>query len=64
MPSGSADSNSRAIAGNRLSTIVSAQDEDWPSVHNTRSPDAAADISRNVYHEAHPDRDHRVSVDN
>ena len=36
MPSGSADSNSRA--GNRLSTIVSARDEDWPS----RSPNAAA----------------------
>lgn len=60
MPSGSADSNSRATAGNRLSTIVSAQDEDWSSVHNTRSPNAAAaaDVAGIVHHEAHPDRDH------
>jgi hypothetical protein len=28
--------------GNRLSTIVSAQDDDWLSPLNTHSPDAAA----------------------
>ena len=38
LPSGSADSSSRT-AGNRLSTIVSAQDDDWLSPLNTHSPD-------------------------
>jgi hypothetical protein len=52
MPSGSGDSNSRATAGNRLSTIVSAQDDDWPSVHNTRPPNAAtADVAGIDHHE-------------
>ncbi|KAF8481195.1 hypothetical protein DFH94DRAFT_445206 [Russula ochroleuca] len=41
LPSGSADSGSRTM-GNRLSTIVSAQDDDWLSPLNTHSPDAAA----------------------
>ena len=46
LPSGSADSSSRATTGNRLSTIVSAREEDSSSLENTRLRDAAAaDIS-------------------
>ncbi|KAI0004314.1 hypothetical protein BJV74DRAFT_441224 [Russula compacta] len=50
LPSGSAESSSRATTGNRLSTIVSARvsarEEYSSSLENTRLPDAsAADIS-------------------
>jgi hypothetical protein len=45
LPPGSADSSSSATAGNRLPTIVSAQDDDWLSPLISHSPDAvAADV--------------------
>ncbi len=59
LPPASANSNSRPTAGNRLSTVVSARDEDWLSQQNTRPPDgAAADISGIIHRGAYPDRDH------
>ena len=57
LPSGSADSSSRT-AGNRLSTIVPAQDDDWLSPLNTHSPDTtAADVPGIDHLEAQADRD-------
>ena len=55
---GSDGSNSRATAGDRLSTVVSAH-EDRLSLQETGLLDAiTADVSGIVYHDVHPDRDH------
>jgi hypothetical protein len=59
LPLGSFDSSSRVHASNRLSTIVSAQEEDWPSFQDMHLPDtAAAEVLGSVDPETDLDRDH------
>lgn len=58
LPPGSDDPNSRATAGDRLSTVVSAH-EDRLSLLDTRLLDATtADVSGIIYQDVHPDRYH------
>jgi hypothetical protein len=56
LPRESADSSSRAVAGNRLSTVISAHGEDWSSLENFRLP-GIADAPGDVRLETQPDRD-------
>ncbi|KAI0257540.1 hypothetical protein BJV78DRAFT_44131 [Lactifluus subvellereus] len=56
LPRESADSGLRATTGNRLSTVISAHDEDWSSLDNTRLPDVA-DAPGTVQPEAQLDKD-------
>jgi hypothetical protein len=56
LPRESANSSSQAIAGNRLSTVISAHDEDWPSLENFRLPDVG-DAPGIVRPETQPDKD-------
>jgi len=60
LPPGSDDSNSRATADNRLSTVVSVSaHEDRLSLQDTRLLDATtADVLGIVYHDVHPERDY------
>jgi hypothetical protein len=56
LPPEPADSSSQANAGNRLSTVISAHDEDWSSLENFRLPDVG-DAPGIVRPETQPDKD-------